>query len=643
MTDRLCKRVNWVLIGFILIGAFLRWIDLNAMSDTLYSDEAFNGNDAVSVLQQPRLTPFFDGNHGRESGWLYVLAAYIGVFDAQPVAMRLAATMAGILTLAACYALARELLNERAATWSVGALAVLFWHVHLSRIALRAILMPLLGALAFAFLLRAYRQGRRLDWICGGVWLGLLAYTYLAARAWLGYAALLLVGLILFDARRRKNSLLALSIALVISLPLMVYLVLNPAAAMDRVNEVGQFGLTEMVNNIGVWLQAAFYRGSPNELLNLGNRPIFDLFLGGLFVIGLLVLPWMIRQRWQIAWLLGLALAAVSPSLVTDDAPHPLRAIGLVLPLALIAGAGAGWLEQGAQRLKLGRWGSAIPIGLLAAASLLTYRDAHINWFAQTEVAQYMPYENQLLHFLKAETTPETPIYWPFTTYLPVIDPGIDFRRAYLSPRPLSVFNPAECWVASAIPAMYVTTSDGAAGYQSALARWADATVAITDVRKTVLLDTTFTVLRATPQADWLTPETAAFTAGDQLRFWLSAALPVVAQPGETLNFEWRIQPLRDLTRPYSVFMHLYRQPLDFQAGPISQGDAPLCISYPTNLWQSHEFVLQVAQLAIPPTAPLGAYAVVVGVYDTETGARLPIMTNGATNDYLILGQIDLK
>ncbi|MBI5565447.1 MAG: glycosyltransferase family 39 protein [Chloroflexi bacterium] len=636
------SRVNWLLIAFILLGAFLRWSDLEPLSDTIYHDEAFNGNDAVSLLQHPRLVPFFDGNNGRESGWLYVLAAYFGLFDAQPVAMRLASTMVGILTLVAAYALAREVVNDRAATWSVGALAVLFWHVHLSRIALRAILMPLLGALAFAFLLRAYRRGQRCDWLYGGVWLGLMTYTYLAARAWSGYAALPLIGLIVFDARRRKDSLLALSIALAISLPMVIYLVLNPVVAMDRVTEVADFGLADIAKNAGLWLQAVFSRGSPIELLNLPSRPIFDPFLGSLFIVGIGAVFPAARQNWHVAWLVGLALTAVAPSIVTGDAPHPLRAIGLVLPLALVAGTGAWLIERAVMRWRPGRWVSVLPIGLLGAAGLITYQDAHPNWFAQFAVVHYMPYENRLLHFLKANTTPETPVYWPFTAYLPVLDPGVDFRRAYLSPRPLSVFNPVECWVASTVPAIYVTTSDGADGYGAALARWADVTLVITDVRKTVLLDTTFAVFRATPHAGLLMPDTAAFTAGDQLRFWLDS-LPAAAGSGDTVKLSWRIRPLRALDRPYSVFIHLYRQPLDFGSEPISQGDAPLCYAYPTQLWQAHEFVLQEASMVIPSDAAPGAHAVVVGVYDTETGARLPIATGGATSDYLMLGQIDLK
>ncbi len=644
MAARAQSRVNWLLISFILIGAFLRWFDLAPMSDTLYHDEAFNGVDAVSLLQQPRLTPFFDGNKGRESGWMYILAGFIGVFDAQPVAMRLAATMAGVLTLAALYAFAREVANERTATWSVGALAVLFWHVHLSRIALRAILMPLLGALAFAFLWRAYQRGQRRDWIAGGMLLGLMLYTYLAARLWIGYALVLLAALAVFDARRRKGSLLAVLIAMLIALPLLAYLALNPVAAADRVTEVARFDLTDMLSNVGIWLQAAFYRGSPIELLNLANRPIFDPFLGALFIVGLVALPRVIRWKWQMLWLLGLALTAVAPSIMTNDAPHPLRAIGLVLPIALLCGAGAWLIEQGVSRLKPGRWAALLPIGLLSAAGLSTFQDAHAGWFSQPEVVQYMPYENQLLQYLKANTSPETPVYLPFTTYLPVLDPGTDFRRAYLSPRPVSVFNPAECWVASTVPAVYVSTSDEAAGYRQSLERWSEPTLMISDVHKTRLLDTTLAVFRANPRRDFLADDPATtWVAGDQLQFQLLSVWPAAAPRGAQVPLTWRITPRRDLDRPYSVFLHVYRQPIDFDAGPISQGDAPLCMAYPTDLWQSHERVLQDFVLPVPPDAEAGTTTVVAGVYDAETGARLPVTANGVTGDYAVVGQLELK
>ena len=109
-------------------------------------DEAFNALDALDLLHNPRLTPFLLASGGRE--WLAVcLTPFIAAFGMQPFALRFAATLIGVLTLAAVYRLGTELVNRQTGLWSAAALAVLYWHVHLSHIALRAITMPpLLGA-----------------------------------------------------------------------------------------------------------------------------------------------------------------------------------------------------------------------------------------------------------------------------------------------------------------------------------------------------------------------------------------------------------------------------------------------------------------------------------------------------------------
>lgn len=637
--------VNWLLITFILLGAFLRWNDIREMSDTLYYDEAYEGNDALTLVQQPRLTPFFPGDNGRESGWMYVLAPFVGVFDMQPFALRLASTMAGVLTLVAVYALAKELVEERVATWSVGALAVLFWHVHLSRIALRAILLPLVGALACALLLRAYRRRRYRDWVLGGVALGLMTYTYFSARGWIGYAVILLLGLAIFDARRRAGSLLALGIALMLSVPLIIYTFSFPDVALLRIGSTGVFGLPEMIGNVGLWLQAFFYQGDVKFLLNLANRPVFDSVLGGFFLIGLVALPAALKQRWQWVWLIGLSAIAIAPSIVTGDAPHFLRAIGLVVPIAIVCGAGVSWIEQRFRRLKAAPWISWLPIGLLGLAGWFTYQDAHVGWFNQPEIAQFLQYESRLLNYLKNNVPADAPVYLPFTDILPIIDPGTDFRRAYLAPRPTSFFNPEECWIASSLPAVYTIDTAGAAGYRRALGQWADVTKLAQNIPKTDFDPTTFTVFKAVPHADFLSDTASpSVTFSDQLLLRLLEELPSTVRPGDTLDIKVRVKPLRRLDNLYSVLVHLYQIKLDQSVDLFGQGDSPLCISYPTNLWQPHEIAIQDFSLQIPPDLPAGNYAIAIGIYNTETVARLPVTSPASSpEDYFVLQTISVS
>jgi 4-amino-4-deoxy-L-arabinose transferase-like glycosyltransferase len=135
------RRDLWLVVAIILWGASLRWAQLSAMTDMLNSDEAANGLDALSLIQSPRLVPFFSSYTGRESGWHYWLMPFLLAFGLRPLAIRLAATMIGILTLAAMYSLSKELLPRRAAVWTTAGLAILYWHIQFSPIGFRAILL----------------------------------------------------------------------------------------------------------------------------------------------------------------------------------------------------------------------------------------------------------------------------------------------------------------------------------------------------------------------------------------------------------------------------------------------------------------------------------------------------------------------
>ena len=133
------RRLAWI-TALLLIGVALRLHGLGAMTGMVHYDEAYYGVDALSLLAQPRLTPFFPANFGRESLWMYLLAPALAVFGGGAFALRIAAVFTGIVTLAAVYRLAREITGGRGAFWSLAALAVLFPHVLASHEAFRALL-----------------------------------------------------------------------------------------------------------------------------------------------------------------------------------------------------------------------------------------------------------------------------------------------------------------------------------------------------------------------------------------------------------------------------------------------------------------------------------------------------------------------
>jgi hypothetical protein len=85
----------------------------------------------------------------------------------------------------------------------------------------------------------------------------------------------------------------------------------------------------------------------------------------------------------------------------------------------------------------------------------------------------------------------------------------------------------------------------------------------------------------------------------------------------------------------FKVFVHL----MDTDDNLVAQHDGvPALWTYRTWDWQAAEIVVDFHLINIPPEIPGGYYSLVVGLYDEETGARLPLSENDDTS--VILTQI---
>lgn len=253
MTDP--RRTLFVLVLIFLLGAFLRSRALSELSTSLNYDEAYYVVDAASLLENPRLTPFFAENFGRESLWMYWLAGWLAVFGQEAFAVRLATFAVNLFTLGAIYLLARELYQaQRAALYSALALAVLYWHVHFANLTWRAITYPLIGCLAFAWLWRARRTNQLNAWLVAGGWLAVLSYTYFSARVWLLLAAGMMLYAFLTEPTRRRGLLVAVAVALLGSLPLILYSVFHAELANQRLSILAPTSVGQVLGYVPEWL-----------------------------------------------------------------------------------------------------------------------------------------------------------------------------------------------------------------------------------------------------------------------------------------------------------------------------------------------------------------------------------------------------
>jgi len=615
---------RWATVLALLGGVFLRWASLGPASTMLHHDEAWNGVDAVAMLREPHLTPFLTRNFGRESGWVYWLLPYLLAFGATAFALRLAATVTGILTLAAAGRLGRELMEERGAFWGVAALSVFYWHVHLSHLALRANLYVLMGTLAAATMLSAYRTNSRRAWMACGLVLGLLGHTYFASAAWIGFLLLLVVGVALLDRRRRRGALLALLLFALLMVPLSVFFLRHSAQLMRRPTTVAVASTGGLVHNAQRWLEAFFHQGDPKHLFNLPGRPILGPLAGTLAALGLLGLA-VSLHRWTYGLLLvGWALAACLPSLLSNLAPHFLRASGMTVPIALIIGIGAALLGSLLQRLSGIRLVASLPALLLLLVGVATYRDFHLGWIRHPDTYLVMEqHVNRAVDDLRDHASSAGTVYFsPFRFGHPVVT----FRGVDLAPKRIAAFDSHQCLVLSDHGADYVSLTMYEPSFEDRLARLADVAL-LSAEGGTSASRPRYSVFSARGDPD---SGRRVATFGDALALRQMQPLSTTLAPGDELPVVLGVRPLRPLDFAPSLFVHIYGVPTPYEGGVLwAQADSQLCPSYPAHLWRSEEMIVQSFDLQLPPDIPAGEYIVAVGVYVFPDRERLPVSASG--------------
>jgi 4-amino-4-deoxy-L-arabinose transferase-like glycosyltransferase len=377
--------LDLVIAMLLLVAALaVRTYHLPQIPPGLHSDEAYNGVDVLDILngQHPI---FFERNNGREPLFIYLQAISVALLGTTPFALRLVSAIIGALTVPAVYWCMKEafegtrLGGRRVALWTSLFVAFSYWHLNFSRIGYRAIMLPLMIALACGWFWRAWHKlaaRRRLPWadlVLCGLFLGLGLYTYTSAR----FVPFLIIALVLAGLLVGERKLIGLGrgaaalaviavVAALVFAPLGAYFVTHPASFLGRADGTS---LLNPINNHGNVLHALGRNivktagmfgvaGDINPRHNPAGRPAFDALLSLWLLAGVV---WALARWRSLPHLFGLLWLAVLalPALLSDGAPHTLRAIGIIpaaclLPVIAMLETGD-WLGCALQRRFAGR------------------------------------------------------------------------------------------------------------------------------------------------------------------------------------------------------------------------------------------------------------------------------------------------
>jgi 4-amino-4-deoxy-L-arabinose transferase-like glycosyltransferase len=332
-----------LLLLVIMLAAVLRFWQLGQLPPGLYRDEAYNGLDALSILDG-RHALFFPANNGREPAYIYLTALFVALFGRSALAVRLSAAVIGTLTTWLTYQLVKAWFDHQVGLLAAFVWAATLWPVHLSRIGLRPILLAPAMAATFWLGTMAFKQQKRWLWLLAGLVYGIGFYTYLAFR----FTPMLLLAIALYliwrgRAKALWPGVLWFGLGTAVTLfPLLLLILEQPAVFIGRTGQVSI--LNTAVNDGDLWgtvwqhigraLGMFFWRGDTILRHNPAGRPVFDGFMALPFLVGLV---WSIKNWRRPEAMVGLLWTAVmlGPTALAADTPHFLRASG-VLPGVLI-------------------------------------------------------------------------------------------------------------------------------------------------------------------------------------------------------------------------------------------------------------------------------------------------------------------
>ena len=634
------RRVLALMVACLLAAAALRLPALEEVPPGLHYDEAANGVLAADIALRGERPLFISSYTGKEVLFFYGAAFLMGFLERSVFTLRLAAAFFGLLTVAVTYWLGRELLaDRRMAVVAAALMAVSFWHLLLSRLGFRAITQPLIQGLAVAALFRGLHHGRRRWLVAGGFFLGLTAYTYLAARLFPVALALALLPLLTGPgqrAARLRQLVLFAGVAFLVVAPLLFYFYNHPSAFWVRIGQVAPSALApdllrDYLRSLGMF----FLVGDPYWRFNIPGRPLFNWWWGGLLVVGGGVALWHWR-RWWYDWqkaavllLLIVPFVMILPTAlaVGEIVPSNLRSVGLMPFIFYLPALGLVTLVE--QLADLFRRSNEEAGAFLRYLRLLEGYDVNYAFvvllilllgIAFTGRAYFQEWSSRTDLFYDSDA--DLVAAAEFLNRVPdsvetIYVAALHYRHptlAFLSERYDDVK-----WLPQS--KAFVLPPEGDALYvypaNSPVPTWAMPYLEAAENSSGPLGpdgDPTFVAYRLEQRPGLEVPVSRQANFGNDVRLLGYDVAPATAGEEIPLALYWEvIGSPRGSVRP---FVHLY----DAWGNRWSQSET---FTYPAEQWAVGENVVQRIEVPVPPGTPPGNYRLRIGFFDPKSGTRL--------------------
>ncbi len=638
----------------------------------LYADEAHRDSPIFETFNPI----FLEGNYGREPLHVYLTAISLLIFGPTPFAVRFPAALAGVLAVFAIYFAAAVLSSSPKARgdtevknlgdilegliplFAAFLVAINYSAITHSRYGVRVMSFVVISTFTVYSFWRGVRKTETLKqdiddlsqasawsslglfapkwFIISGILMGLGFYSYAAAR----FLPLLFVayGIYWFIRERRGfrlqwANLVAMALAaLLVALPLVVYMLRHPYFLIFRSRVVANRGAGTFPGepwktwslNVGRILWGLIWQGDTNILQNLPGRAFIDpiqLFFAFVGLANIVARKFKEEDVFLLLWLFIMLL----PGVLSGDAPHFGRLIGIVPPLAIIMARGVVWIGQLLfERTEGTRFDYPQIIMLqlmllLIASGGLTVVDYFWRYANSNNLDSAFDSSDWELGQYVAQLPEESTVY-----IVPTQEEmaTIYFAIAGDKERLRSFHSPGESLLPyghEGVPAYYILRPD----QENALLRIADQ---FNDTQIDESVSSFITISRPSSGITGVSAAENPITWGGAITLeeWM------IQQEGEEIAVTLIWQAKVQMSRTYTAFVHLLAE----DGTLVSQLDRPPD-GYPTNDWQPGEYVRDVYRLKIPDDLTSGKYVIQTGFYHFPTAERL--------GEPEIIDQIDLR
>jgi len=425
------RRTELIVLAIILIvAAFFRLYQLDAVPPGFTHDEAGHGMDAIAIVNGAR--PIYETvGYGREPLYDYVVAAFMPILGQGYLTLRLVSVAAGLLLILVTHFWVRRAFDVPTALVTSTSLAASFWAISTSREALRSALLPVIFMASIYFLWHALRPFERrtsitrlsarhtrwVSFVMSGLLLGLSFYTYMAARVLPVILGLLWLYLLIFQRETWKRNWFGLiavvAIGMAVAAPMFLYINAHPGTEVRLTQLSGPIdqliaGKPEEVFSNALNALGMFSISGDNLwLYNIPGRPILDWPIAIMFYIGIGV-SFLRFRRTENALALFWLVVAIVPSLLTGVVASMLRSIAAQPIVYVFVGIGYVQLARFVDRIIYSHTLRSIPLVILIAASTFyTFHDYFNVWGEAHDVR--VAYHTNLMEIARyLDRTPDT-------------------------------------------------------------------------------------------------------------------------------------------------------------------------------------------------------------------------------------------